>query len=154
MLQRTESKYDVCFYDGCPDSEVTIKRMTDQEVKQFNPQDYDLYISVPDGVLAYKKEGNWVEYKNEWPIGKICYDILECLALEPGIYFSPADLSVICSNDYLREHSNLAVKICTLRKSLPGFIETTKVPTYSVRFAKRSFLWIQRVPFTKNSDNN
>ena len=140
-------RYQTTAYDG---NELTVKTLSSADKLALDPQAYDLYYSLPDGILAFRDSaGNWVEYRGHWPkFGLKCISILQALLLNPGDFLSPAAIGELTGHDSLCENTVLAARVHAMRKSLrdPGarFIETRTSNGYAIRWPReRSFLWVE-----------
>jgi hypothetical protein len=147
---KSAGRYQVTVYDG---SAMTVKTVSGKEKNAFKPEACDLYYSPPDGVLAFRDaDGNWVEYRGQWPrFGPKCIGILQAILLNPGDFLTPAAIAELTAFESLRENTVLAARVFAMRKSLrdPGtrFVETRTSNGYAIRWPRgRSFLWIELIP--------
>ena len=140
-------RYQVTIYDG---KELVVRSMNGTEKLALQPQSFDLYYSLPDGILAFRdSSGKWIEYRGHWPrFGPKCIGILQVLLLNPGDFMAPAAIGDLTRFDSLRENTILAARVHAMRKSLRDtggwFIETRTSNGYAIRWPReRSFLWVE-----------
>lgn len=129
------------------------KSITAKEREQIDTKKPDLFISSPDGMLAFRREsGEWVEHHGKWPgMGRVMLAVLQALMLNSGDFLTPADIASITGVSSLRENNNLSARVAALRRFFKDkdqrFIETRDSGSYAIRLPQcRTFLWVERVP--------
>jgi len=132
--------------------------ITAAERKQIDPEKPDLFISNPDGVLAFRLEsGERIEHRGRWPgMGSVMLAVLQALIVNSGDFLTPAEIAVITGISSLRENNNLSARVAKLRRFFRDtnqrFIETRDSGSYAIRLPQcRTFLWLERIPATAAS---
>ena len=141
--------YDKTCYDG---HEVTVERISAEELRGIRLKDFDFFMTKVDAVLAFLTESDeWVEYVKTWPrLGPVTLSVLNALQLNPGEFLTPGQIGRIAGYASLGTVETLVARVHAMRKTLMDsngwFVETKTSGGYGVRWVGgRTWIWIERV---------
>ncbi|MFA6186465.1 MAG: hypothetical protein WC770_04530 [Phycisphaerae bacterium] len=114
QLKSGTSLYDKIHYDG---NIVSVKTITRDELLSLNRESVDHFLSIDLGIWAFRNsKGKWVEKKlSEKSMGTTCLRIIECLQCEPGIFYTPNEISELTNIYSLKNPNNLSARLRVIR---------------------------------------
>ena len=155
--------YEIVTYT--PDTDLSIKNLTEEEFKLFNNKDFDFSFNEPEWELILKKDGKTYIYQGDIPnLGKKAIKSLELMLFNLGRgYLHPKDFEFLGNDDEISGGSTVCAMIRRLRLLLHedgstkdqsgNIIQSVRRP-YLLRFNPNlSYCWISRVPESNHSED-
>ncbi|MHB9071270.1 MAG: hypothetical protein ACYC54_13000 [Sedimentisphaerales bacterium] len=151
QLKSGNSLYDKIHYDG---NIVSVKTITRDELLSLNRESVDHFLSIDLGIWAFRNsKGEWIEKKlSEKSMGTTCLMIIESLQCEPGVFYTPNEISELTNIYSLKNPNNLSARLRVIRLcheetfKTPNFFLSKRAGGFGTAWnPKKTFMQIVRI---------